>query len=74
MGSGTAYVCIQVEHDVTSRDINQKFLDKGMKNIKKTGKAVQKSNVLANDIDKMFTKISLTLDIKSGNGCRAACY
>jgi 3-hydroxybutyryl-CoA dehydrogenase len=35
MGNGIAQVCAQTGHEVTLRDIEQRFIDGGMNNIRK---------------------------------------
>ncbi|MDY6862990.1 MAG: 3-hydroxyacyl-CoA dehydrogenase NAD-binding domain-containing protein [Thermodesulfobacteriota bacterium] len=65
MGNGIAQVCATAGYKVSLRDIDQKFVDRGMKNIEKNmNKAVKKGVMLASDMDNMLKNIKPTMDIK----------
>ena len=65
MGNGIAQVCAQAGYEVGLRDVDQGFLDKGMKKISKNlSKAVQKEKMSQEDMDKIMGNLNPTLDLK----------
>jgi 3-hydroxybutyryl-CoA dehydrogenase len=65
MGNGIAQVCATAGYETALRDIDQKFIDRGMKNIQKNmEKAVQKGVILSSDRDNVLKNVKPTLDIK----------
>ena len=65
MGNGIAQVCAQAGYEVGLRDVDQGFLDKGMKKISKNlSKAVQKEKMSQEDMDKIMGNLKPTLDLK----------
>ncbi len=65
MGNGIAHVCAQAGYDVTMRDVEQKFLDKGIATIKQNlGRAVTKGKMTQQQADETVARIRCTLDLK----------
>ncbi len=65
MGNGIAQVCAQAGYEVTLRDIEQRFVDKGMANIRKNlERAVKKGKMVQADMDAVLDRITPTLDLK----------
>ncbi|MEA2014569.1 MAG: 3-hydroxyacyl-CoA dehydrogenase NAD-binding domain-containing protein [Thermodesulfobacteriota bacterium] len=65
MGSGIAQVCAQAGYDVSMRDIEQRFIDGGMKTIKMTlDRDVSKGKKTQEDADAILRRIKPTLDLK----------
>jgi 3-hydroxybutyryl-CoA dehydrogenase len=65
MGNGIAQVCATAGYETALRDVDQKFIDRGMKNIQKNmEKAVQKGVILSSDRDNVLKNVKPTLDIK----------
>ncbi len=65
MGNGIAQVCAQSGFEVSLKDVEQGFLDRGMKNITKNlSKAVKKEKMSQEDMDKVLGNLKPTLDIK----------
>ncbi len=65
MGNGIAQVCAQAGYEVTLRDIEQRFVDKGMATIQKNlERAVKKGKMVQADMDAVLARITPTLDLK----------
>lgn len=65
MGNGIAQVCAQAGFQVTMRDIEQRFIDGGMNNIKKNlSREVEKGKRTQADMDAIMARIKPTLDLK----------
>ena len=66
MGHGIAQVCSQVgEFDVTMRDIEQRFIDNGMKMIQDSlQRYMKKGNISDQDANQVMSRIHSTLDLK----------
>jgi len=65
MGNGIAQVCAQAGFQVTMRDIEQRFIDGGMSNIKKNlSREVEKGKRTQADMDAIMARIKPTLDLK----------
>lgn len=64
MGNGIAQVCAQAGYEVTMRDIEQKFIDKGMDTIKKNlSRDVTKGKRTQADADAILGRVKPTLDL-----------
>jgi len=64
MGNGIAQVCAQAGYEVALRDIEQRFVDGGMKTIKKNfSRDVEKGKMTQDHMDTMFARIKPTLDL-----------
>lgn len=69
MGSGIAQVCAQAGYTVSLRDIEQRFVDKGMAGIQKNlSKAVDRGKMAQADADALLSRITPTLDLKEAAG------
>ena len=69
MGSGIAQVCAQAGFRVTMRDIEQRFIDGGMKTISKNlSRDVEKGRRTQAEMDTIMGRIKPTLDIKEAAG------
>ncbi len=69
MGSGIAQVCAQAGFKVAMRDIEQRFIDGGMKTISKNlGRDVEKGRKTQAEMDTIMGRIKPTLDIKEAAG------
>ncbi|NWF96264.1 MAG: 3-hydroxybutyryl-CoA dehydrogenase [Candidatus Thorarchaeota archaeon] len=69
MGNGIAHVCAQAGYQVVMRDIEQRFLDKGMDTIKKNlGRGVAKGKMSQEEADKIIGRINCVLDLKAAVG------
>lgn len=69
MGSGIAQVCAQAGFKVAMRDIEQRFIDGGMKTISKNlGRDVEKGRKTQAEMDTIMGRIRPTLDIKEAAG------
>ena len=69
MGNGIAQVCAQAGYDVRIRDIEQRFLDGGMKTITKNlTREVEKGKRSQADMDAIMSRIKPTLDMKEAAG------
>ncbi len=69
MGSGIAQVCAGAGYTVSLRDIEQRFVDKGMAGIQKNlSKAVDKGKLAQADADALLSRITPTLDLKEAAG------
>ncbi|SLM28536.1 3-hydroxybutyryl-CoA dehydrogenase [Desulfamplus magnetovallimortis] len=65
MGNGIAQVCAQAGYEVTLRDIDQKFVDRGMAAIKKNlERSVSKEKLSQEEMENVFGRIKPTLDLK----------
>ena len=65
MGNGIAQVCAAAGFDVTMRDIEQRFIDGGMANIKNNlGRDVKKGKMTQEQADAIIGRIKPTLDVK----------
>jgi len=69
MGNGIAQVCAQAGFQVALRDIEQRFIDGGMKAISKSlGRDVEKGRKTQAEKDAIMGRIKPTLDIKEAAG------
>ena len=65
MGNGIAQICAQAGYEVTMRDIEQRFIDGGMKTITKNlSREVEKGKRTQADMDAVLGRIKPTLDMK----------
>jgi 3-hydroxybutyryl-CoA dehydrogenase len=65
MGNGIAQVCAQAGYDVTLRDIEQRFIDGGMKTITKNlARDVEKGKRTQADMDAILGRIKPTVNLK----------
>jgi len=65
MGNGIAHVCAQAGYEVKMRDIDQKFIDKGIATIKKNlERGLEKGRITQDEIDGIFGRIKGVLDLK----------
>lgn len=65
MGNGIAQVCAQAGYDVALRDIEQRFVDGGMKTIQKNlVRDVEKGKMTQAHMDTVLGRIKPTLDLK----------
>ena len=65
MGNGIAHVCAQAGYEVKMRDIEQRFLDKGMATIKKNlDRGVSKGKMTQDEADTILGRIEGVLDLK----------
>jgi 3-hydroxybutyryl-CoA dehydrogenase len=65
MGNGIAQVCAQTGHEVTLRDIEQRFIDGGMNNIRKNlSREVEKGRMTQDQMNAVIGRIKPTLDLK----------
>lgn len=65
MGNGIAHVCAQAGYEVLMRDIDQKFIDKGMATIKKNlERSVKKERITQEEMDTILGRITGVLDLK----------
>ncbi|MFH1351812.1 MAG: 3-hydroxybutyryl-CoA dehydrogenase [Pseudomonadota bacterium] len=70
MGSGIAQVCAQAGFDVAVREVEQKFLDKGLGIIQKTlAKAVEKGKMQQGEKDSILGRIKGTLKLEDLKDC-----
>ena len=64
MGNGIAQVCAQAGFEVKMRDIEQKFIDKGLATIKKNlERGLAKGKITQDDIDAVLSRITGVLDL-----------
>jgi 3-hydroxybutyryl-CoA dehydrogenase len=64
MGNGIAQVCAQAGYQVSMRDIENRFVENGMKAIKgNLGRAVEKGRMTQQDMDAVLARIRGTLSI-----------
>lgn len=65
MGSGIAQVCAQAGYEVSLRDIEQRFVDKGIATIKKfLGRDLEKGRRSQQEVDQILGRITPTLDLE----------
>ncbi|MGY5874744.1 MAG: 3-hydroxybutyryl-CoA dehydrogenase [Candidatus Thorarchaeota archaeon] len=65
MGNGIAQVCAQAGYKVKMRDIDQKFIDKGMATIEKNlGRSLKKERITQEEFDTILGRIEGVLDLK----------
>lgn len=65
MGNGIAQVCAQAGYQVILRDIEQRFIDAGMENIKKNlSRSVKKGKMTQKKMDSVLELITPTVDLK----------
>jgi 3-hydroxybutyryl-CoA dehydrogenase len=65
MGSGITQVCAQAGYEVAMRDIEQRFVDGGMNNIRKNlAREVEKGKRTQADMDALLGRIKPTVDLK----------
>ncbi|MHA1903832.1 MAG: 3-hydroxyacyl-CoA dehydrogenase family protein [Candidatus Thorarchaeota archaeon] len=65
MGNGIAHVCAQAGYEVKMRDIDQKFIDKGLSIIKKNlERGLKKGKITQEEIDETLGRITGVLDLK----------
>ncbi|MBA4397852.1 MAG: 3-hydroxybutyryl-CoA dehydrogenase [Syntrophus sp. (in: bacteria)] len=65
MGNGIAQICAQAGYEVTMRDIEQRFIDGGMKTITKNlAREVEKAKRTQADMDAILGRIKPTVDLK----------
>lgn len=65
MGNGIAQVCAQAGYQVSLRDIEQRFLDNGLKTIEKNlARDVEKERKTREEADAVFARIHPTLDLE----------
>jgi 3-hydroxybutyryl-CoA dehydrogenase len=69
MGSGIAQICSRAGYNVTLNDIEQRFIDGGMKTIiKNLSRDVEKKKISKEDMDAVLGKIKPTLNLKEAAG------
>lgn len=69
MGNGIAQVCAQAGYQVKMRDIEQRFIDKGMDTIRKNlAREVEKGKRTQADMDAVTARITPVLDMKEAAG------
>ncbi|MCK9230978.1 MAG: 3-hydroxyacyl-CoA dehydrogenase NAD-binding domain-containing protein [Syntrophales bacterium] len=65
MGSGIAQVCAQAGYDVSMRDIEQRFIDRGMDAIRKNlERSLDKGKTTREEVDGVLSRLHPTLDMK----------
>ncbi|MHA1934686.1 MAG: 3-hydroxyacyl-CoA dehydrogenase family protein [Candidatus Thorarchaeota archaeon] len=65
MGNGIAHVCAQAGYEVKMRDIDQKFIDKGLSIIKKNlERGLKKGKITQEEIDEILSRIIGVLNLK----------
>lgn len=65
MGNGIAQICAQAGYEVSLRDIEQRFVDGGMNNIKKNlSRDVEKGKISQEQMNALLGRIKPTLDLK----------
>ena len=65
MGNGIAHVCAQAGYEVMMRDIEQRFLDKGLATIKKNlERGLKKGRITQEEIDSALSRITGVLDMQ----------
>ena len=65
MGNGIAHVCAQAGYEVKMRDIDQKFIDKGIATIKKNlERGLEKGRITQDEIDSILGRLKGVLDLK----------
>src|SRR5688500_5217079 len=70
MGSGIAQVAAQAGYDVVVREVEQKFLDKGLSGIRKSlGRFVEKGKMQQADMDACVSRLQGSTDLKDLADC-----
>ena len=65
MGNGIAHVCAQAGYEVMMRDIEQRFIDKGLATIKKNlERGLKKGKITQEEIDGTLSRISGVIDMQ----------
>ncbi|TFF95567.1 3-hydroxybutyryl-CoA dehydrogenase [Candidatus Thorarchaeota archaeon] len=65
MGNGIAHVCAQAGYEVKMRDIEQRFIDKGLATIKKNlERGLKKDRITQEEIDATLGRIEGVLDLE----------
>jgi 3-hydroxybutyryl-CoA dehydrogenase len=65
MGNGIAHVCAQAGYEIKMRDIDQKFIDKGIATVKKNlERGIAKGKITQDEVDAILGRIKGVLDIK----------
>jgi 3-hydroxybutyryl-CoA dehydrogenase len=65
MGNGIAHVCAQAGYEVMMRDIEQRFIDKGLATIKKNlERGLKKGKITQEEIDSTLSRITGVLDMQ----------
>ena len=65
MGNGIAHVCAHAGYEVKMRDIDQKFVDKGLATIKKNlNRGVKKERMTQEEADTILGRVQGVLDLK----------
>ena len=65
MGNCIAHVCAQAGYEVKMRDIDQKFVDKGLATIKKNlDRGVKKERMTQEEADTILGRVQGVLDLK----------
>ncbi|HRT70561.1 MAG TPA: 3-hydroxyacyl-CoA dehydrogenase NAD-binding domain-containing protein, partial [Syntrophales bacterium] len=69
MGNGIAQVCAEAGYLVAMRDIEQRFVDSGMSNIRKNlSRDVEKGKRTQDEVDAILSRIKPTLDLREAAG------
>jgi 3-hydroxybutyryl-CoA dehydrogenase len=69
MGNGIAQVCAEAGYRVAMRDIEQRFIDSGMSNIKKNlSRDMEKGRRTQAEVDAILSRIEPTLDLREAAG------
>lgn len=69
MGNGIAQVCAEAGYRVAMRDIEQRFVDSGMSNIRKNlSRDVEKGKRTQAEVDAILSRINPTLDLREAAG------
>jgi len=69
MGNGIAQVCAEAGYRVAMRDIEQRFIDNGMSNIRKNlSRDVEKGKRTQAEVDEILSRINPTLDLREAAG------
>jgi 3-hydroxybutyryl-CoA dehydrogenase len=70
MGSGIAEVCARAGYGVVVREVNDQFLQNGLRRIRASlSKAVDRSKISREQADEALAQIQGTLDLASFSGC-----
>jgi 3-hydroxybutyryl-CoA dehydrogenase len=65
MGNGIAHVCAQAGYEVMMRDIEQRFLDKGLATIQKNlERGLKKGRITQEEIDSTLARITDVIDLQ----------
>jgi 3-hydroxybutyryl-CoA dehydrogenase len=65
MGNGIAHVCAQAGYEVFMRDIDQKFVDKGIATIRKNlERSLKKERITQEEMDTILGRVTGVLDLK----------